>query len=48
MVVAADGSVQMLALKSGTLAAPPAGLASGELWEDTTTDPTDPIVRIRV
>jgi len=40
------GAVFMSSLKSGTLAAPPAGIASGELWEDTTDSAAHPIVRI--
>ena len=47
MTLKADGQLLLPVLKSGTLAAPPGGLVSGELWEDTTDDATDPIVRIR-
>jgi hypothetical protein len=34
-------------LKSGTLVAPPANLVVGEVWKDTTTSATHPILRIK-
>ena len=37
----------MTNLPSGTLVAPPAGLAVGDLWVDTTTSAQYPIVRQR-
>jgi hypothetical protein len=41
------GKITFGGLPSGTLVAPPAGLVSGELWADTTTSATHPIVRIK-
>lgn len=40
------GLLAATGLKSGTLAAPPAGLVSGEFWEDTTDSAAHPTVRI--
>ena len=47
MRILESGEITMLSLKSGTLAAPPGGLVSGELWEDTTDSAVQPIVRIK-
>jgi len=41
------GKIAFGGLPSGTLVAPPAGLAIGDLWKDTTTSSQYPIIRIR-
>ena len=41
-----DFGLRVHNLPSGTLASPPAGLTSGDMWKDTTDSVTDPIVRI--
>ena len=46
VATAGDGAAKFTTLKSGTLIAPPGGLVSGELWEDTTDSAAHPIVRI--
>ena len=40
------GILVITGLKSGTISVPPGGLVSGELWEDTTDDASNPLVRI--
>jgi hypothetical protein len=39
--------IDSASLPSGTLVSPPAGLYSGDVWKDTTTSATHPILRIK-
>ncbi len=43
----ASGHLNSPSLPSGTLASPPAGLNAGDIWMDTTTSATHPILRIQ-
>lgn len=45
-VIIQNGVQQLIGYKTGTLAAPPAGLIIGEPWADTTDSATHPIYRI--
>jgi hypothetical protein len=42
-----NGELNLTGLPTGTLASPPANLNIGDVWQDTTTSSTYPILRIR-
>nr|WP_208002129.1 hypothetical protein [Macrococcus goetzii] len=45
-VIEADSIISPATLPKGTLASPPSGLVSGDMWADTTDSATHPILRV--